>query len=79
MGVAQEDIERAKTELRLWIEDFLSSTSTEKWAAKPDHMERGPYILAETRVDETVRDLATTLSSPASTTPATVWVVNRPS
>ncbi|KAL6415763.1 Ankyrin repeat protein [Ilyonectria robusta] len=65
VGVAQEDIERARTDLKFWIGDF-PSTSTEKWTAIPDRMESGPHTLWETQDEETVRKITATPMSPGS-------------
>ncbi|KLU86653.1 hypothetical protein MAPG_05665 [Magnaporthiopsis poae ATCC 64411] len=66
LGNTREDIERAKTDLELWIEDFPSSVSTATWTAGSDPRDKGPDILweTETQSSETVRHLTATTNSP---------------
>ncbi|ETS86383.1 hypothetical protein PFICI_00211 [Pestalotiopsis fici W106-1] len=56
-GVSQEDTERAKTDLELWMEDFPSTTSTMKWMKPPGLTDKSPNTIWKRDVDEMVHNL----------------------
>ncbi|KAI1197745.1 hypothetical protein F5X97DRAFT_171694 [Nemania serpens] len=56
-GTKEEEIERARVELKLWLEDFPSSKSIGRWGGKVHPLNRHPGILWNTGCETTFHPL----------------------
>jgi ankyrin repeat protein len=64
-GETAEDVERAKTEMAFWSDDF-PSMSTMRWTVVPEHVERGPHTLLWRSREGDSDEICTHASSPGS-------------